>query len=405
MSPLLKELKNTVYEAAISRKVIDASFHFDYSLEKRGKGIRLSARDENGERLALSFLSRVDSKEILHFADEINVRFPVRAIEVTREVSDARAHQEKAIELGYSHLILNQAKRHPYIKTGLRVSGLTEEGFHVPGEHDFYVYTSEASRPDDDFILSDLFKRELERLEKSDKAVWFELPSSVTPAIIKALDIRMKKGRLILKPEFPVALKKEGRIGSSLLVSHEMRYPLWPVLEAPQMAGLKGHNYAGLYVKVDRLPKDLGVLDRNLWAIAQAAIRGGAVEEYIQGEGPIEEATRLADRFKRGLNPSKTLFTQILCEIQMLEEQTSSPQFRAFFRDARRLLHKKLQDNQINIPYVLREEDFAPSFYTHAVSQGGSSIRTQAEVVIKKSIDSEGLDSTLREIYESNTIP
>ncbi len=391
---------------------------FDYRLSKKGRSVFLESKDEGGEWSALSFLSRIDLKEILNFTDPIQIRFPLRALELKRTVENQDTQKIKALELGFSHLVLNQAvKGASVLKTGLRVTDLTREGFHIAGDHQFYVYRSEALKwldEEKELILTDLFKRELEWLERSDKEVWFELPENISLTAIKALDIRAKKTRLIIKGEFVNKLRKEGKIGTSLLVSHEISYSLWPTLEkgaGEYLEGMKGHNYSGLYIKVDRLPKDEGMLDLNLWALAHAQIRGCSVGELMQAwlnkkgfNEPYNEATALANLFKTQINPSKIIFNKILCDIQLLEEKTENVQFRAFTRDLRRLLHKALQENQINIPYVLREEDYAPSFYTHAASHGGSSILTQAEVVVKKNIDSGEWNESLREIYLQNTL-
>lgn len=418
--PLLKELKNTLYHELLSSKVIDTemfdSTPFDYTLTKKGKSIRIECRDERGEWLALSFLSRVDLKEILNFTKRVEVKFPIRAIELNVSVENQDAHKLKTLELGFTHLVLNQAvKGNSYVKTGLRVTDLTSKGFHVPGDHQFYVYRSEAEKwleSEKELILTDLFKRELEWLEKSDREVWFELPETISPSSIKALDIRAKRTRLIFKSEVVEKLRTEGKIGTSLLVSHEITHSLWPTFERiSSFHQIKGHNYSGLLLKVDRLPKGRSLLELNLWVLAQAQIRGDSIEDLQQiwlnntgVKAPFIESTSLAQLFKRGLPSSKTFYNKVLCDIQLLEEQTNHPQFLAFARDARRLLHKALQDSQVNIPYVLRDEDFTPSFYTCAVSHGGSSIRTQAEVGVKKNIDPRDLDEILREIYLQNTL-
>jgi len=420
--PLLKELKNTLYHALLSSKMIDVSMShshpFDYALGKKGKSIQIQCKDDKGLRLALSFLARIDLNDIFNFTENVKEKFSLRAIEIGRKVNNCHEHKEKALELGYSHIIFNEPVSGVHaIKTGLRVSNLSEKGFKVAGDHDFYVFASEAENKlhaDEDLILADVFKRELEWLEASDRQVWYELPGNISSSTIKALDIRAKKTSLIVGKECIEKLKKESRISTSILVAHEVRFPLWPTLENEaddSLALMKGHNYCGLYLKVDRLPKEEGLLDLNLWALAQAQIRGGSTKEWTRAwlnkkgmAEPLEEASLLAQQFKVKLNPSKTLFNKLLCEIQLLEEKTSSPQFTAFFRDARRLLHKNLQENQINIPYVLRDEDFASSFYTGAVAQGGSSIRTQAEVFVKNIIDDSELGEDLKGIYNQNTL-
>ena len=421
-SPLLKELKNTLYHELLTSKMIDTSMSFslpfDYTLSKKGKSVFLECKDEAGEWAALSFLSRIDLKEILNFTDKIQIKFPVRAIELKRCVDNQDAHKIKALELGFSHLVFNQAvKGESKVKAGLRVTDLTEKGFHVLGAHKFYVYRSEAVKwieEEKELILTDLFKRELEWLEKSDKEVWFELPDNISPTALKALDIRAKRTRLIIRGELVSKLRKESKIGTSLLVTHEIRYSLWPTLEksaSDYLDCMKGHHYSGLYVKVDRLPREQGLLDLNLWSLAHAQIRGCSVSELMQTwlnnkglKEPFNEATALANLIKVEINPSKIIYNKILLDIQLLEEKSENAQFRAFARDVRRLLHKALQESQINIPYVLRDEDFAPSFYTHAASHGGSSILTQAEVVIKKNIDTGELADSLREIYFQNTL-
>lgn len=391
---------------------------YDYALSKKGKSILLECKDEKGELAGLSFLSRIDLKEILNYCEKIQIKFPIRAIEIKRTVENQEAHKLKAEELGYTHLVFNQAvKGYSHCVCGLRVTDLPEEGFQIPGEHRFYVYRSEAQKRienEKELTLLDLYKKELEGLEKSDKEVWFELPDQLSIKAIKALDIRAKKTKLIIRGAGVEKLKKESKISTSLLVLHEIKNALWPVFQTglqESLDDMKGHNYGGLFITVDRLPKGEGILDLNLWTIAQAQIRGSSIKSLQKAwlskkemNEPFEEATLLANLFNGSIPASKTLFNKILCDIQLLEDKTKSEQFRAFFRDVRRLLHKSLQDNQINIPYVLREEDFLPSYYTHAVSHGGSSIMTQAEVSVKKNIDLRDLDDSLREIYFQNTL-
>lgn len=424
----LKGLKNTLYQDLLSGYSLDLIpselKSGTYSIKCVGKKLEVRFKDERGELNALSFLNRVDPSDWINYEGLIHEKYPERALYITRPFSkdlyDLVA--SKIASLGFTHVITevkDEALFDVFHEYGLKY-GLAGVKGDFP--HDFYYANSVIGDDSPDLLFSERIIKEIE--SHNENELWFELPKyDFNKNILNKIDIYNKRyAHLILETLDP--LREIKHLGSPLHLKVNLERGLWPVLThldfEPFISGIERHPIKGLIVKTPFIPGGAGFSELNLWALAQAQIRGDSLEKLtlswlkkVKGKDfnlkILKEMTRVSSELGQ-LNPGKAkiLGAKLLNEIILIEEDSKGSPLenhaRLFTLDARRILAHFLQENNVHLTYVLRDEDFQNSFYTEAYSMGGSSVKTAAKISLVNLSEPLKYEGKLKELFLENSL-